>query len=97
MLREQIQDKVASPTHNEINHKSKIDRLINLISKSRATNKNDNKSGCEKMVTAFLRVNTKLGSYLTMKEALESLKKFTMTCSSHNYELFLQSRHLNLK
>lgn len=85
MLREQIQEKVASPTHTEISHKSNIDRLINLISKSRATNKNNNESGCEKMVRALFRVNTKLGTYLTMKEAVESLKKFTMTCSSHNY------------
>jgi hypothetical protein len=85
MLREQIKEKVASPTHTEINHKSHIDRLINLISKSRATNKNNYESGCEKMVKVLLKVNTKLGSYLTMKEAVESLKKFTMTCSSHNY------------
>lgn len=43
--------------------------------------------------TSTMYPETHLDSIHAMKGGFESLKKFTMTCSSHNYELFIQSKH----
>lgn len=88
----------AQQPSNELDHRSNIDRLYSLISRSRTFIKT-NDSGCEKMIRAISRLIDK-SSLIDMRDALklgiEALKKYTMTCSSSNYELFIQSKH-NLK
>ena len=57
LKKEEIKDKISQPSEakNELDHRSNIDRLMSILSRSRTFIKT-NDSGCEKVVRAISRM-----------------------------------------
>ena len=59
----------VSPSNGDINHRSNINRLIDLISKGKNISKS-NDSGCEKIVRALVKLNDTNGALSNIKWAI---------------------------